>query len=122
MARHNEIGKKGEAIAKAFLLSKGYQFLEANWRFKRAEIDLIFKDDEILVFIEVKTRSSDHFGQPEEFLSENQERLITTAASAYMESINHDWEIRFDIVSIIFQSEQSYSIKHIEDAFFPGLE
>ena len=119
MARHNEIGKKGEAIAKAFLLNKGYQFLDANWRFKRAEIDLIFKDDEILVFIEVKTRSTDHFGQPEEFLSKKQERLITAAASAYMD---HDWEIRFDIISIIFKSEQSYSIKHMEDAFFPGLE
>lgn len=122
MARHNEIGKIGESIARTYLQDKGYLFLAANWRYKRAEIDLIFKEKDILIFVEVKTRSSDHFGQPEEFVSKAQEILIADAASAYMEMINHEWEIRFDIISILYRSEQSYAIKHIEDAFFPGLE
>ena len=122
MARHNDIGKLGESIASNYLLDEGYQLLETNWRFRRAEIDLIAKDGDILVFIEVKTRSSAAFGEPEEFVTPEKENLIAAAASAYMEAINHDWEIRFDIISILLKSEQSYSIKHLEDAFFPGLE
>lgn len=121
MARHNDIGKAGEQIAHDYLVEKGYRVLEKNWRYSRAEIDLIAMEGELLIFIEVKTRSSQVFGEPEEFVSNQKEDLLSSAASAYMESINHDWEIRFDIIAILFQSEKSYSIKHIEDAFFPGL-
>lgn len=122
MARHNEIGKIGEQIAKDYCLENGYEFLEQNWRYGRAEIDLIIKDGPILVFVEVKTRSSIHFGQPEEFVTTTKEQLITGAATAYMDQIGHEWEIRFDVIAIHFRNEQSYSLKHIEDAFFPGLE
>lgn len=121
MARHNDIGKAGEQIAYNYLKEKGYQVLEQNWRYRRAEVDLIARHGEVLVFVEVKTRSSQAFGEPEEFVSTQKENLLSSAASAYMEAINHDWEIRFDIIAVLFQSEQSYSIKHIEDAFFPGL-
>lgn len=122
MAHHNEIGAKGEQIARAMLEEKGYQVLEQNWRFSRAEVDLIAKDGEILVFIEVKTRSSDYFGQPEEFVTPTKEAFMAQAASVYMDQIGHDWEIRFDIIGILYRNKDSFSIKHIEDAFFPGLE
>ena len=122
MAHHNQIGAKGEQIAKEMLEAKGYQILEQNWRFSRAEVDLIAKDGEILVFVEVKTRSYDYFGQPEEFVTSTKEAFMAQAASAYMDKIGHDWEIRFDIIGILYRNQASFRIKHIEDAFFPGLE
>jgi len=121
MARHNEIGKTGEATARKFLENKGYAILESNWRFHRAEVDLIAKDGNVLVFVEVKTRSSDAFGKPEAFVSTRKQRFLAEAASAYMEQSGHDWEIRFDIISVLAQPAGEALIEHFEDAFFPGL-
>ena len=121
MADLHETGKKGEKIAVDLLINKGYKILETNWRFSRAEIDIIAKVDEILVFVEVKTRSSDYFGQPEEFIDQRKEKFIADAASEYMKQVNHEWECRFDFISIILTGP-SYRIRHTEDAFFPGLE
>jgi len=122
MAHHNEVGQTGEALARRYLEEKGYRILEANWRYRRAEVDLIAMDGAILVFVEVKTRGSAAFGRPEEFVTRYKEQLLTDAAMAYMEAIGHDWELRFDIISILYQSEQDYRIEHFPDAFFPGLE
>jgi putative endonuclease len=122
MAKHLDIGNRGEQLARAFLEQKGYAILETNWRYKRAEVDIIAKDGETLVFIEVKTRSSDAFGKPEEFITPHKESLLIAAASAYMEQIGHDWAIRFDIISVLYRSAQDYQMEHFEDAFFPGLE
>ena len=119
MSKTREIGDKGEQMAVDLLQTKAYQILERNWRFSRAEIDIIAKQKDILVFVEVKTRSTALFGEPEEFLSAKQEALITDAAAVYMEQIGHEWEIRFDIISIILQTPQP-TIRHFEDAFFPG--
>ncbi len=122
MARHNEVGKTGEALARRYLEEKGYRILEANWRYRRAEVDLIAMDGPVLVFVEVKTRGSDAFGKPEEFVTSQKEQLITDAAMEYMEAIGHDWELRFDIISILFRNEKDYRLEHFRDAFFPGLE
>ena len=121
MAEHIVIGQKGEALAVAYLESKGYTILETNWRFKRAEVDIIAKDHNILVFIEVKTRSTDFFGQPEEAITEKKQKIIADASSVYMEHINHNWEIRFDYISIIYEDSDNFRVKHFPDAFFPGL-
>lgn len=107
--------------ARNLLKTKGYTILEANWRFHRAEVDLIAKDGEILVFVEVKTRSSDAFGKPEAFVDARKQRFLTEAASAYMEQIGHDWEIRFDVVSVLANPGREVLLEHFEDAFFPGL-
>ncbi|MDZ4680742.1 MAG: YraN family protein [Saprospiraceae bacterium] len=120
MAAHNEIGKAGELAARRLLENKGYLVLEANWRFHRAEVDLIAKDGKILVFIEVKTRSSDAFGKPEAFVDARKQRFLAEAASAYMEQIGHDWEIRFDIISVLTNQGGETLLEHFEDAFFPG--
>ena len=122
MARHNDIGHAGEAIAKRYLEERSYRILETNWRYRRAEVDLIAMDGKTLVFVEVKTRNSTAFGEIEDFVTRKKEDLLIAAAHAYMEHIDHDWEIRFDIIAILYLDEQSYSVKHIEDAFFPGLE
>jgi len=121
MSRQQDIGKKGEELAKLFLEEKGYEILELNWRYSRAEIDIIARHQEALIFIEVKTRSYDYYGQPEDFVTPKKQKLMSNAASAYMQKISHNWEIRFDIISILLNGKSSYKIQHFEDAFFLGI-
>jgi putative endonuclease len=116
------IGQWGEDLAVNFLLKKSYTILERNWRFSRAEIDIIAQHEDILVFFEVKTRSSDFYGKPEDFISTTQQKLIVDAASQYMRQNDYEWAFRFDIVSILRQKEVHPIIQHFEDAFFPGIE
>lgn len=118
LATKKEIGLKGENHAANYLISLGYVLMERNWRFSHAEIDIIAKEGEILVFVEVKTRSYTYFGQPEEFISSYKEKLISDAASQYMQSINHEWEIRFDIISILIQENGELLLEHFKDAWF----
>lgn len=113
-----EIGKKAEDMAANYLFSKGYDVVVRNWRFKKAEIDLIARKEGILIFVEVKYRSYDHFGAPEISVDEEKERLLLDAGAAYAEHVGHDWAVRFDIVSIL-KSDSGYRIEHFEDAFFP---
>lgn len=121
MSMHHEVGEKGESLTVDYLTRMGYRILERNWRFAKAEIDIIAMDGDILTFIEVKTRSSTSFGSPDSFVNPTKEQLITDAALAYMEQIDHDWEVRFDIVSVLLRPYQKPDIKHIQDAFFRGV-
>lgn len=121
MARQQTIGSLGEETATVFLQKSGYIILERNWRFRKAEIDIIAKDGEVLVFVEVKAKSYTYFGAPEESVSSYKENLIIDAAHQYMIKIGHDWEIRFDIISIVFDKSKDASITHFKDAFFPSL-
>lgn len=119
MPNKSEIGAIGERFAKAFLENEGYEIQESNWRFKKAEIDIIAKIDNILVFIEVKTRSYEYYGAPEQSITEKKEALLIDAAQRYMESIDYNWEIRFDIIAIIVDKVYNLKrIKHFKDAFF----
>lgn len=114
-------GKVAETIAFDFLVAKGYQIVELNWRFKRAEIDIIAKDEEFLVFVEVKSRSKSDFGQPELGVTQKKKSMLVAGATSYMDYIDYDKDFRFDIISIILESEKMLSLDHYEDAFFPGL-
>jgi len=119
MARHNEIGKRGEAIAAAYLLEKGWRLVEYNYKAGRGEIDIIaWAHDKLLVFVEVKTRSGDGFGGPEDAVDLRKQDRLARTAGRYMEQINYDWEIRFDIVSVLLRGECVWDIRHVEDAFF----
>jgi len=122
MAKHNEIGQLGEQLAAQLLQQKGYTLLERNWRCNRAEIDLICKQAETLIFIEVKTRSTTDFGTPDAFVTPRKKRLLAGAATAYMEQVGHEWEMRFDIISVVLRTGQSPEVVHYEDAFFPGMD
>lgn len=117
MKTNLETGRQGEQIAENYLVALGYKILERNWRYSRSEIDLIAMQNHILVFIEVKTRSYDFFGTPETFVSDQKELLMHEAASVYMENINHDWEIRFDIIAILLNENGTHKLEHFEDAF-----
>lgn len=121
MAKQQKIGKLGEDTATAYLESLGYEILERNWRFRRAEIDIICKEKNILIFVEVKAKSYTFYGAPEESISAYKEGLIVDAASQYMVEKNHEWEIRFDIISIVFDKNLVPKIAHFKDAFFPGI-
>ncbi|MCB0640620.1 MAG: YraN family protein [Phaeodactylibacter sp.] len=120
MAKHNEVGKRGEEIAAQFFQEQGFTLLARNWRYRQAEIDLIAKDSlGELVFIEVRTRSSGRFG-PAGSLSGKKMRLLADAANAYLESIGHSWTYRFDLIGIILVKNGPPLIEHYPDAFFPG--
>ena len=122
MSKPHELGKRGEELAVDLLRKKGFDILEVNWRYRRSEIDIISKKDEVLVFIEVKSRSTDNFGRPESFVTDRKRELMIDAANFYMEETGHDWEIRFDVISVLFHNDFQQSIDHFKDAFFPGLE
>ena len=120
MGKHNEIGQQGEQAAADFLENKGYKILNRNWRYKRAELDIVAMDAQTMVFVEVKTRTDYTFDRPENAVDGKKQRLMTQAAIAYMSESGHDWAIRFDIVGVILRGDKFY-IDHYEDAFFPGL-
>ena len=122
MSRNQEIGQKGEQIAVRFLKKKGYVIKDRNWRHRKSEIDIIAMDGDALIFIEVKARSDDFYGRPESFVTNRKRQLMIDAASYYMETNNHNWEIRFDVISVLFHNHMHQSIDHFKDAFFPGWE
>ena len=110
-------GKEGEQIAADFLLTKGFEIIERNYRYKRSEIDLIVKKNNWLIFVEVKMRSSDAFGFPEEFVDYKKVKNILVGAEEY--TYRHHWSdnVRFDIVSIRERYGER-EVVHIEDAFY----
>lgn len=109
-----ETGAIGENLAAEFLTKKGFEVVERNYRSKRAEVDLIVKRDNWLIFVEVKTRSSDAWGQPESFVTNAQRKLIYDAAEDYIYSKDWHGHIRFDIVSV--KPGIRPEIVHFEDA------
>lgn len=117
MANHNELGKKGEQLAVDFLLEKKYDILERNYRFDKAEVDIIAQHKGILAIIEVKTRSTANFGNPEEFVKPKQIQRLVKAVDEYVNANNLNLEVRFDIIAIV-KEKSGFNIEHIKDAFF----
>ena len=115
MKNHLEKGRFGEKIAVDFLKSSGYQILETNYRYRKWEIDIIAIHEAVLVFVEVKARSSTQFGYPESAVDRRKMKMILKAAEGYIEQVSWDKEIRFDIVAILFGRPPE--IEHLEDAF-----
>ncbi|MBA3648436.1 MAG: YraN family protein [Chitinophagales bacterium] len=118
MSKHNELGVKGEILALEFLEKKGYVILEINWRFSHTEVDIIAKQPNTLVIVEVKTRTGDQFGFPEEAVGIEKQKNLARAADEYLERNNLDMDVRFDVISITFKNDLP-NIYHIQDAFFP---
>jgi len=111
------LGKKGEDIAVKYLKKKGYEILDKNYKTSIGEIDIIAKDKDIIVFIEVKTRITKRFGEPFESITKEKKYRIFKIALFYLtknKNLSH-LQIRFDVISILFKNQ--YYIKHIIDAF-----
>ena len=116
MINRKGIGDKGEGNAVNFLFANGYEVLQKSYRFRRGEIDIIARKDDVLVFIEVKTRKNADFGYPETFVSESQQERIHLAAEEYILQNQWQGEIRFDIIAILWDGYEPV-IDHFEDAF-----
>lgn len=117
MAKHNELGKKGEQLAVDFLLKKDYQIVERNYRFDKAEVDIIAQQNETLAIIEVKTRSTTDFGNPQDFVKPKQIQRLVKAVDEYVTINKLDVEVRFDIIAIV-KEKNSFKIEHLENAFY----
>ena len=117
MATHNDLGKKGEEIAAVYLVNKGHKILAQNYRYEKAEVDIISVYSDTIIFTEVKTRSTDRFGYPEESVSTKKKEKLREAMDHYLTENNIKEESRFDIISIVINMEGT-QVYHIEDAFY----
>lgn len=117
MAQHNELGKKGEQLAVDFLLKKGYEILERNYTFQKSEVDIIAKIKDTLAVVEVKTRSTVEFGNPQDFVKPKQIQRLVKAIDEFVNVNSLDVEVRFDIIAIVKDNKQ-FKIEHLEDAFY----
>ena len=117
MAEHNELGKVGENIAVEFLQKAGYEILETNWIFQKAEIDIIAIQGNLLAVVEVKTRSSIDFGLPQDAVKPKKIPLLVKAVNEYVVLKDLDVNVRFDIIAI-HKKENQFIIEHLTDAFF----
>ena len=116
MATHNELGEKGEQLAVDFLLANGYEILEKNYRYQKAEVDIIAKKAAVLAVVEVKTRSTNYFGNPETFVSPKKIQLLVSAINDYVIKKDIELEVRFDIIAIV-KKGNDFDIEHLKDAF-----
>lgn len=114
----HQLGYDGEEAALHYLLAQGYELLYRNFRFRRAEVDLVMRQQPaLLVLVEVKARSSERYGYPEEFVTERKRQLLRLAAEHLQESLAWPTDIRFDIVALT-PAAAGLRIEHFEDAFY----
>lgn len=118
MAKHNETGKLGEALAKIWAEEHGYFVREQNWRYGKWEIDMIASKGDKLHFFEVKTRRSNRYGYPEEFVNKNKLYHFIGAGAAYIRRHRGFRWVRYDILSITLDKHDKPSFFLIEDVYF----
>jgi putative endonuclease len=118
MESNKEKGAKGEQIATDYLIEKGYQILERNWRHHHLEVDIIASKDTMLHIIEVKTRHSLRFGLPEESISRDKMTFLKNAAEAYQFQHSYWKYLQFDVIAITIIGNEPREIFLIEDVYF----
>lgn len=116
MAFHNELGKKGEDLAVLHLKKKGYKIVARNFKYQKAEVDIIASKENVLAIIEVKTRSTPDFGNPQEFVKAKQIQNLVKAVNFFIIEHELEVEVRFDIIAII-KNQAGTKIEHLENAF-----
>ena len=121
MAAHNELGKWGEQIAAEYLQKKGYRIMFRDWKIGHRDLDIIAKQNDVVVIVEVRTRRNNHFGDTEMTIDRQKIRNICIASNAFVKRLRIDNEIRFDIIAITGTPEIGYTINHIEDTLKPHL-
>lgn len=121
MARHNNLGRWGEQLAREYLISNGYTVMEQNTHVGHKEIDIVAVKGTRMIFIEVKTRSSS-LDEAIEAIDEHKIRRIVRAADSFIQRFSAPYEYQFDVIAIVGTPETGHSITHYEDAFFPPLQ
>jgi putative endonuclease len=117
MALHNDTGKHGEALAVAFLKTKGHIILATNYRYRRSEVDIVSTYRGILTFTEVKTRHGGSQVHPALSVNQKKQQLLKAAAAQYMIDNEYDWAMQFDIIAVILH-DTGHELEHYQDVFF----
>lgn len=117
MAEHNDFGNLAEQLAADFLEKKGYKILVKNFRYQKAEIDIIASFENLIIIVEVKARGSDIFMEPQEAVTKKKIKSLVMAADFFMRDRNLDQEVRFDIIAVLPDERKKLQITHLEDAF-----
>jgi putative endonuclease len=120
MSKASELGRKGEAIAVAHLQELGYEILALNWISNHLEIDIIARDGNELVIVEVKARGTSSYEHPTEAVSNQKIRFLINAAESYIFENNSLLDTRFDVISIIFYGG-GFEVEHYKGAFYPPI-
>ena len=120
MQNHIELGKTGEMIAIGHLEAQGYRILKKNWRWGRHEIDIIAQLDDMTIIVEVKTRRSNQFCEPESAVMKGKQRILINAANAWVRYRKSPGEVRFDVITVVIGTE-GYTLNHIADAFYATM-
>ncbi len=116
-----DTGRLGETAAIEFLEKLGWRIAARNFHAGKGEIDIIaWRNERVLVFVEVKTRGDNLFSAPQDAVDSKKKEHVARTAGAFMEKIKHEGAIRFDIISVLLRNGEVREIKHFEDAFFPG--
>lgn len=113
MAAHNELGKWGEDKASEFLQRNGYKIIERDWKSDRRDIDIIATDGKDVIFVEVKTRRNRLFGDPEEAVDYRKLQSLRLAINHYIKYRRINFNVRFDIISVVGMIGQEPEINHI---------
>lgn len=120
MAEHNLLGSKGEMLAMRYLQEQGYAIRELNWRSGHKELDIVAQERDVLVFVEVKTRTTDYYGDAADAVTPAKMKNLIVAAEAYIKSKKIDADVRFDIITVVGSGDDC-KIEHIPNAFYPGI-
>ncbi|PKQ62817.1 hypothetical protein BZG02_11515 [Labilibaculum filiforme] len=121
MAEHNDLGKLGEDLATNYLLKCGYRILDRNWIYQKKELDIVALKDNLLVVVEVKSRSTEYFEHPADAITLSKIKFLVRATQGYVDSKEIEQEVRFDVISVI-KKGLKFEIEHIEDAFSAPID
>lgn len=120
MAEHNILGYKGEMLAVRYLQEQGFAIREQNWRCGHKEIDIVAQERDVLVFVEVKTRTTELYGDAVNAVTPAKMHRLILAADTYVKMKRIDFNVRFDIITIV-GADENHRIEHIRNAFYPGI-
>lgn len=115
---NSELGARGEALAALQLVEGGMELIERNWRCKYGELDIVARDGDVLVFVEVKTRSGTGYGTPAESVTYEKQKRIRRLALAWLDQRGSPWvRLRFDVVAILMTREGDPVVSHLRGVF-----
>lgn len=117
----DDLGQKGEGIARDYLLANGYRILNTNWHYGHKEIDIIARSENEIVVVEVKTREENYAVEPWEAVTVSKIRNLVEAAEEWLKFNRIDLETRFDVISIVIHRDGAHSLEHFEGAFLPPV-